>query len=182
LGIGFWIWRGFAVSGFFGFSLGNYVWWPRRFGPSGVRHRAAVSFRGYLEAPDRTVLATGSTRSTAIEAEPGAIVGEVTVTTDRIEEPSAAESQPDGQRGNADLNHETIEAHERESGNRRRPPVVCSSSKYAPSISPDRYRNSVHRRSFARPKLRTRSTADAHRYRNDRRPKLPIAAKPRPVE
>jgi len=78
LGIGFWIWHGCAVSGFLGFSLGNYVWWPPRFGSSGVRLRVSVSFRGNLEgikARDRRVDATGSTRSTAIEAEPGAIVG-----------------------------------------------------------------------------------------------------------
>jgi len=40
--------------------------------------------------------------STAIEAEPGAIVGEITFTTDRTEELSAAEPQPNGQRGNPD--------------------------------------------------------------------------------
>jgi len=64
-----------------------------------------VSFWAYLEGievSDRRVLATGSTRSTAVEAKPGAIAGEVTFTTDRTEEPSAAEPLRDGQRGNPD--------------------------------------------------------------------------------
>jgi len=51
------------------------------------------------------------------------------------------------------LNHETLETHERESGSRKRPPVLFSTSKHVPNILPDRYRNSVHRPSFARPIL-----------------------------
>ncbi len=46
--------------------------------------------------------ATGSPRSAAIKAAPGAIVGEATLAEDSTAEDSAAEPQPDGQRGNPD--------------------------------------------------------------------------------
>jgi len=48
------------------------------------------------------------------------------------------------------LNHETHETHERDGGTRKRPPVVFSTSMYAPNILPDRYRILVDRPSFPR--------------------------------